>query len=61
MYPDHFVPACQLPQSPGVSPANALAELERCVGTQFDEHVVHALLSVLARDGQRVERMLARS
>jgi 4-oxalmesaconate hydratase len=23
MFPEHFVPACQLPQSPGVSPASA--------------------------------------
>jgi diguanylate cyclase (GGDEF)-like protein/putative nucleotidyltransferase with HDIG domain len=38
----------------------AAAELERCVGTQFDEHVVHALLSVLARDSWRVEGMLTR-
>jgi 4-oxalmesaconate hydratase len=35
MYPEQFVPACQLPQSPGVSPANALGELERCVGMGF--------------------------
>ena len=35
MYPEQFVPACQLPQSPGVSPANTLAELERCVGMGF--------------------------
>ncbi len=31
LYPDSFVPVCQLPQSPGVSPANCIAELERCV------------------------------
>jgi 4-oxalmesaconate hydratase len=30
-YPDKFVPVCQLPQSPGVSPANCIPELERCV------------------------------
>ena len=31
MYPQNFVGVCQLPQSPGVSPANCIAELERCV------------------------------
>ncbi len=31
LYPDNFAGVCQLPQSPGVSPANCVAELERCV------------------------------
>jgi len=31
LYPKNFAPVCQLPQSPGVSPANCVAELERCV------------------------------
>jgi 4-oxalmesaconate hydratase len=31
LYPKNFVGVCQLPQSPGVSPANCRAELERCV------------------------------
>lgn len=31
LYPRNFVGVCQLPQSPGVSPANCIAELERCV------------------------------
>jgi len=31
IYPDNFVGVCQLPQSPGKSPANCVAELERCV------------------------------
>ena len=31
MFPDNFVGVCQLPQSPGVSPANCRDELERCV------------------------------
>ena len=31
LYPANFVGVCQLPQSPGVSPANSIAELERCV------------------------------
>ncbi|MDH4181819.1 MAG: amidohydrolase [Betaproteobacteria bacterium] len=31
LYPDNFVGVCQLPQSPGVPPANSIAELERCV------------------------------
>jgi 4-oxalmesaconate hydratase len=35
MYPDLFIPAFQLPQSPGVAPAESIAELERCVGMGF--------------------------
>ena len=31
LYPENFVAVCQLPQVPGVSPANCIAELERCV------------------------------
>jgi 4-oxalmesaconate hydratase len=31
LYPENFVGVCQLPQSPGVSPANCRDELERCV------------------------------
>src|SRR5438309_10003627 len=31
MFPDNFVGVCALPQSPGVPPANCIAELERCV------------------------------
>jgi len=31
LYPKNFVGVCQLPQSPGVPPGNASAELERCV------------------------------
>jgi 4-oxalmesaconate hydratase len=31
LYPTNFVGVCQLPQSPGVSPANSIGELERCV------------------------------
>jgi 4-oxalmesaconate hydratase len=31
LYPDNFVPVCQLPQSPGVSPENCVEELQRCV------------------------------
>jgi 4-oxalmesaconate hydratase len=31
LYPQNFVGVCQLPQTPGVSPANCIAELERCV------------------------------
>jgi 4-oxalmesaconate hydratase len=31
LYPGNFVPVCQLPQSPGVSPENCIEELERCV------------------------------
>jgi 4-oxalmesaconate hydratase len=31
LYPKNFVGVCQLPQSPGVSPANCIEELERCV------------------------------
>jgi 4-oxalmesaconate hydratase len=31
LYPDNFIGVCQLPQSPGVAPANCIGELERCV------------------------------
>ena len=31
LYPENFIGVCQLPQSPGVSPDNCIAELERCV------------------------------
>ncbi len=31
LYPEVFIGVCQLPQSPGVSVAHSIAELERCV------------------------------
>ena len=31
LYPKNFVGVCQLPQAPGIAPANCIAELERCV------------------------------
>ena len=31
IYPENFVPVCQLPQSPGAPPANSIPELRRCV------------------------------
>ncbi len=31
LFPDHFVPAAMLPQSPGVPPSTCLPELDRCV------------------------------
>ena len=31
LYPENFVGVCQLPQSPGVAPANCIPELERCI------------------------------
>jgi 4-oxalmesaconate hydratase len=31
MYPEKFIGVCQLPQSPGVPPANCIPELEKCV------------------------------
>jgi 4-oxalmesaconate hydratase len=31
LFPDKFIPCCQLPQTPGVSSANCVEELERCV------------------------------
>jgi 4-oxalmesaconate hydratase len=31
MFPDELVGVCQLPQSPGVSPAKCVEELTRCV------------------------------
>jgi 4-oxalmesaconate hydratase len=30
LFPENFAPVCMLPQSPGVSPASCVAELERC-------------------------------
>jgi len=31
LYPDHFIPAAMLPQSPGVAPETCIPELDRCV------------------------------
>ena len=31
LFPENFAPVCQLPQVPGVLPANCIPELERCV------------------------------
>ena len=31
LFPDHFIPAAMLPQSPGVDPKTCIPELERCV------------------------------
>jgi 4-oxalmesaconate hydratase len=31
LFPKNFIGVCQLPQSPGVAPANCIKELERCV------------------------------
>jgi 4-oxalmesaconate hydratase len=31
LFPRNFVGVCQLPQSPGINPANCVGELERCV------------------------------
>ena len=31
LFPENFIPVCQLPQSPGVAPAKCIDELERCV------------------------------
>jgi 4-oxalmesaconate hydratase len=31
LFPDNFIGVCQLPQSPNISPANCIEELERCV------------------------------
>ena len=31
MFPDHFIPAAMLPQSPGVAPATSIPELVKCV------------------------------
>jgi 4-oxalmesaconate hydratase len=31
LFPDHFIPAAMLPQSPGVAPKTCIAELDRCV------------------------------
>ena len=31
LFPDHFIGAAMLPQSPGVDPATSIPELERCI------------------------------
>ncbi|HEY5637494.1 MAG TPA: amidohydrolase family protein, partial [Burkholderiales bacterium] len=31
LYPENFAAVCQLPQSPGIAPAESIPELERCV------------------------------
>ena len=31
LFPDNFIPAAMLPQSPGVDPATCIPELEKCV------------------------------
>ena len=31
LFPDHFIPAAMLPQSPGVDPKTCIPELEKCV------------------------------
>ena len=31
LFPRNFIGVCQLPQTPGIPPANCIAELERCV------------------------------
>ena len=31
LFPDHFIPAAMLPQSPGVDPTTCIPELEKCV------------------------------
>ena len=31
LFPNNFIGVCQLPQSPGVSPANCIPELRRCI------------------------------
>ena len=31
LFPKNFIGVCQLPQSPGVAPANCIAELARCI------------------------------
>ena len=35
LFPENFVPVCQLPQTPSDPLANCIAELERCVGMGF--------------------------
>ena len=35
LFPRNFVGVCQLPQAPGVAPANCIAELRRCVELGF--------------------------
>jgi diguanylate cyclase (GGDEF)-like protein/putative nucleotidyltransferase with HDIG domain len=46
---------------PSIGAQAAKAELERCAGTQFDKRVVAALIAVLEREAEGVERVLSRS
>ncbi len=46
------------PYRPSIGPIAARAELERCAGTQFDQHVVDAMIAVLERDSQHIEATL---
>jgi diguanylate cyclase (GGDEF)-like protein len=46
--------------SPSIGHTAARAELERCVGTQFDARVVQAFLAALERDAEHAESALAR-
>jgi diguanylate cyclase (GGDEF)-like protein/putative nucleotidyltransferase with HDIG domain len=44
-----------------IGPAAAREELRRCAGSQFDARVVQALLTVLDREGERLQSALAHS
>ncbi|HUB74027.1 MAG TPA: diguanylate cyclase [Solirubrobacteraceae bacterium] len=44
---------------PSIGHAAARAELQRCAGSQFDQHVVEVFLAALEREGERAEMTLA--
>ena len=59
LFPEHFIPAAMLPQSPGVAPETCLPELEKCVeqygerGDQPEPRSVGRTLDVAAADRPR--------
>ena len=44
--------ASDRPYHPAMSPAEVVAELRRCAGTQFDPHVVEALIEIVEQQGE---------
>jgi len=43
---------------PSIGHTAARAELKRCAGSQFDQHVIHAFLTALEREGDRAKLTL---
>jgi 4-oxalmesaconate hydratase len=56
LFPDHFIPAAMLPQSPGVDPASCIPELVKCV-----EQYGNVAINLSARAATRVSTPPART